>query len=94
MFIDSHKHRNLIERRNKFSNLMKNLDLCLMKFKKNASIKVQVYLQDCLAKKKIYWSIIFVTHDDCIFCLMMKKDLKDKRLVRSSLSLQKKIKES
>lgn len=57
----------------KFLNIIKNLELYLIEFKKDKSIKTKNYLNNYIVKEDIYCFIIVITHNKYTFFTNNKK---------------------
>lgn len=49
--------------------MIKNLELYLVQFKKNKSIKIPKYLNNCGMRGDKYYFIIIITYNKCMFSI-------------------------
>lgn len=67
VFVNRYKQSNVVKSYKKFLNKINDLKLYFVEFKKNKIIKTKNYLNDYTIRKNVYYFIIIIIHDNCIF---------------------------
>lgn len=63
MFIDRHKHLNIVDNRNNIFTRIKDLKFYMLKFEEDNKIKSKVYLFDCTVEGNNGQPIIIIIYD-------------------------------
>ena len=67
MFVDGHERLNVVEDCKWFMKMIKEMELYLVEFRENDTIKDKNYSLDCAVGGENRRSIIVITHDECTF---------------------------
>ena len=65
VFIDGYKRPNVVEDCQKIFKIMKDLELYLIEFEEDGSMKIKNYPDNCIVGGNIRWLVIIITHDEC-----------------------------
>lgn len=67
VFVNRYKQSNVVKSYKKFLNIINDLKLYFVEFEKNKIIKTKNYLNDYTIRKNVYYFIIIIIYDNCIF---------------------------
>lgn len=67
VFVDGHEQSDVVEDRENFLKMMKDLEPYLVEFKEDGSMKAKSYPDDCAVGRDIRRPVIVITHDECTF---------------------------
>ena len=67
VFVDGHERLDVVEDREKFLNMMKDLEPYLVEFEQDGSMKTKNYPDDCAVGGDLRRPISVITHDECMF---------------------------
>lgn len=69
VFVDEHERSDVVEDREKFLNTIKDLELYLVEFEENKSMKTKNYLDDCTVREDVHYPVIVITYNKCTFSI-------------------------